>query len=72
MGPKISFRLVNVGIQQDIPNGLTPSTTAERYLDNFCKFAGQKDKNGAIWDHAMMLSGLELKDQTGGDNLGKL
>lgn len=70
MDPKISFRLVNVGVQKTIPRGLQPSTTAERYLDSFCKFAGQKDKNGAIWDHAMMITGLDLKDSSGNDNLG--
>lgn len=68
MKEKISFRLVQIRIQQKTPAGLKVTSKGDSYLDSFCNFAGKKDDKGIAWDHAMMLTGLDLKST--GDLLG--
>ncbi|ODN05176.1 A disintegrin and metalloproteinase with thrombospondin motifs 7 [Orchesella cincta] len=65
MKEKLSFRLVNVGIQKETPKGLKATAFADNYLDSFCAYAADKNKKGTVWDHAMMLSGFDLLDDRG-------
>ena len=41
------------------------------YLPSFCRFASNKNSKVAGWDHAMMLTGFDLRGSTGNGIIGK-
>ncbi len=68
LGVSLSFRLVHLEIMPESPSGLDPSGgEATKYLKSFCKYAGNKNEKGNQWDHALLLTGYDLKDN--GDKL---
>jgi hypothetical protein len=63
LGQDVIFRLVHLEIMSSDSSG--PNTyegESEQYLKSFCKYAGDKNSNGANWDHALLITGVDLKD----------
>lgn len=59
----INFRLVHVEIEKTQPRNL-PDHGGEqnKYLDSFCNFAAEKNLFGSYWDHALLLTGIDILD----------
>ncbi len=63
----LSFRLVHIEVEKTKPKGLKEHNGhATKYLKAFCDYAAEKNLYGSLWDHALLLTGLDL--QEGGSN----
>jgi hypothetical protein len=63
LGVSISFRIVHLEMMSSTPSGLDSSGgEATKYLKSFCKYAGDKNEKGGQWDHALLLTGYDLKE----------
>jgi len=64
LGVDISFRLVYLEMMASTYTKAPQNFEgeSEKYLTAFCKYAGEKNSKGADWDHATLLSGINLKD----------
>lgn len=71
LGLSISFRLVHLELLSTNPTSLGPcEPDGDKYLTSFCKYAGKKNKDGHLWDHGILLSGVDLKINGSDDLLG--
>ncbi|OXA45543.1 A disintegrin and metalloproteinase with thrombospondin motifs 18 [Folsomia candida] len=68
LGMSLSYRLVHLEMLSGTPAGLDSSGgEATKYLKSFCKYAGSKNEKGNQWDHALLLTGHDIKEA--GDKL---
>lgn len=64
LGSDLRFRLVYLEIMEKKPSDLkTNGGKAKAYLSSFCDYAGEKNVNSAQWDHALLLTGLDLHEE---------
>lgn len=76
LGRAVTFVLKRLEVLHAEPAGLTRSHDIDRFLSSFCKW--QRVENPALdsdplhWDHAVLLTGLDLYVQLGGKTPGKL
>ncbi|XP_065338554.1 A disintegrin and metalloproteinase with thrombospondin motifs adt-2-like isoform X2 [Cloeon dipterum] len=76
LGRAVTFVLKRLEVLHAEPAGLTRSHDIDRFLSSFCKW--QRLENPALdsdplhWDHAVLLTGLDLYVQLGGKSPGKL
>ncbi|CAG7668205.1 unnamed protein product [Allacma fusca] len=63
LGTGLEFRLVHLEIMKHYPSKLNKNNgRAMKYLSSFCDFAGEKNVNGDMWDHALLLTGIDLRE----------
>ena len=64
LGYKVNFVLKRLEILHTEPAGLQRPHDIDRYLSSFCNWQQQEnppdDKSPLHWDHALMLTGLDL------------
>jgi hypothetical protein len=64
LGVPLGFRLVHLELIRRLPSGLDPSGgKAKAYLSSFCDHAGALNTEGSRWDHALLLTGLDLHEE---------
>lgn len=64
LGMDLRFRLVYLEVMKRRPNSLkTNGGKAKAYLSSFCDYAGEKNVNSAQWDHALLLTGVDLHEE---------
>lgn len=64
LGVELRFKLVYLEVMKRRPNGLkTNGGRAKAYLSSFCDYAGEKNANSAQWDHALLLTGIDLHEE---------
>ena len=63
LGEQLEFSLVHLEIMKRYPPNLNKNNgKAMKYLSSFCEYAGQKNINGEMWDHALLLTGMDLHE----------
>lgn len=68
MTEKISFRLVNIEIATTQPKNLNDNNgQAVNFLTSFCAYAAEKNLQSTLWDHALLLTGVDLNEN--GNNI---
>lgn len=64
LGRQINFILKRLEILHSDPEGLTRSNDIDRFLSDFCKWQQTEnppqDSDPLHWDHAVILTGLDL------------
>lgn len=64
LGRAVTFVVKRLEILHVDPAGLTRSADIDRYLGSFCTWQGTEnppgDSDPSHWDHALMLTGLDL------------
>lgn len=64
LGVDLRFRLVYLEVMKKKPTPLkTHGGRAKAYLSSFCDYAGEKNVNSAQWDHALLLTGIDLHEE---------
>ncbi|ODN03123.1 A disintegrin and metalloproteinase with thrombospondin motifs 18, partial [Orchesella cincta] len=64
LGVDLRFRLVYLEVMKRKPTSLkTNGGKAKAYLSSFCDYAGEKNANSAQWDHALLLTGIDLHEE---------
>ncbi|XP_035703655.1 A disintegrin and metalloproteinase with thrombospondin motifs 16 isoform X2 [Folsomia candida] len=64
LGVDIGFRLVHLEVMKKTPKELdTNGGKAKAYLSSFCEYAGNQNLNSGLWDHALLLTGIDLHEQ---------
>ena len=68
---KLEIRLTSLEIFSKPTKAINTGEGIETiYLNSFCKYAASKNRGGKKWDHAVMLTGLDLKDKDSNGILG--
>ena len=63
LGVPIEFSLVHLEIMKKYPAKLNKNGgKAMAYLSSFCEYAGEKNVNSDMWDHALLLTGMDLRE----------
>ena len=64
MSQKVEFKLVRIEFLAKNPSEInTHQGTLVPFLDSFCAYASKVNANG-LWDHSMLLTGVDLKEGT--------
>jgi thrombospondin motif-containing protein 18 len=75
LGRAVTFVLKRLEVLHTEPVGLTRSHDIDRFLSSFCKWQRLEnpvaDADPLHWDHAVLLTGLDLYVQLGGGGAGK-
>lgn len=73
LGVDIGFRLVHLEVMKKTPKELdTNGGKAKAYLSSFCEYAGNQNLNSGLWDHALLLTGIDLHEQGLKSTAGKI
>lgn len=64
VGMEIGFRLVHVEVMKSVPKELDSNGgKAKAYLSSFCEYAGDQNVDSGLWDHALLLTGIDLHEE---------
>jgi hypothetical protein len=64
LGTDLVFKLVHLEIQKKWPSKLNKDGgRAKSYLTSFCDYAGDMNTENELWDHALMLTGADLREE---------
>ena len=73
LGTDLVFKLVHLEIQKTSPSKLNKNGgRAKSYLTSFCDYAGDMNTDNEIWDHALMLTGADLREEGTTATAGRL
>ncbi len=63
MTERITFRLVNIEIATtNLQNLNDYDGQAGNFLRSFCAYAAERNLKGTLWDHALLLTGIDLQE----------
>lgn len=63
LGQDFVFKLVRLEIMKSWPSKIKKNgKSAKAFLTSFCGYAGNLNTKNLLWDHALLLTGSDLKE----------